>query len=145
MTKTISTDERSALRARAHRLKPVVMVSGAGLSEAVVAEIDRCLTHHELIKIRVFSDDRRQREALLGEICSRVNASPVQHIGKILVVYRETPVPEPAKTPGTRRVSTARRDRKTPPGEDKPAHARRPPAARRRRALKKPPRGASYS
>jgi putative YhbY family RNA-binding protein len=147
VTKTMTANERSALRARAHRLKPVVMVSGAGLSEAVVAEIDRCLTHHELIKIRVFSDDRRQREALLGEICSRVDASPVQHIGKILVVYRETSEPEPAESPGTRRVSTTRRAPKIRAGEDKPGGARQSPAARRKRAaaVTKPPRGGSYS
>lgn len=146
MTKELTASQRSALRARAHRLKPVVMVSGAGLSEAVVAEIDRCLTHHELIKIRVFGDDRRQREALLGEICSRVGALPVQHIGKILVVYRETSEPEPAETPRTRGVSTTRRDPKIP-GQDKPGQARQSPAARRKRAAprKKPLRGASYS
>lgn len=117
------------------------MVSGAGLTEAVAAEIDRCLTHHELIKIRVFGDDRRQRETLLGEICARAGALPVQHIGKILVVYRETSVPEAAETPTTRRDPTIRA------GQDKPAHAPRSPAARRKRAapLKKTPRGTSYS
>lgn len=142
MTKTLTANERSALRARAHRLKPVVIVSGAGLSEAVAAEIDRCLTHHELIKIRVFGDDRRQREALFEEICARAGAIPVQHIGKILVVYREAPLPGPPETPTTRRVAKRRA------GQDKPAHARRSPAARRTRAAplrKKPPRGASYS
>lgn len=144
VTRTLTANERSALRARAHRLKPVVTVSGAGLSEAVVAEIDRCLTHHELIKIRVFGDDRRQREALLGEICSRVGALPVQHIGKILVVYRKTSEPEPAETLRTRGASTTRRDPKIP---GRPGQGRQSPAARRKRAAprKKPLRGASYS
>jgi RNA-binding protein len=97
----ISPAERRVLKARAHALNPVVIVSGAGLSASVIAEIDRCLKAHELIKIRVFSDDRLQRESLLEGICERTGASPVQHIGKILVVYRqnpESPTPQRART-----------------------------------------------
>jgi putative YhbY family RNA-binding protein len=95
--KPIRPAERRALKARAHSLNPVVIVSDAGLSDSVMAEIDRCLKAHELIKIRVFSDDRAQREDLLAQICERSGASPVQHIGKILVVYREKPEPPAPK------------------------------------------------
>ncbi len=89
MTKTLSSAERKLLKARAHALKPVVTVGNERLSAAVLKEIETSLRAHDLIKIRVSGDDRDARQALLGEICNRADASPVQHIGKILVVYRE--------------------------------------------------------
>ena len=91
--KSLSPAERKLLKARAHALRPVVTVSNERLSAAVLKEIDTSLNAHDLIKIRVIGDDRDLRQALLGEICNRTGASPVQHIGKILVVYRENPEP----------------------------------------------------
>jgi RNA-binding protein len=88
--KSLSPAERKLLKARAHALKPVVAVGNDGLSAAVLKEIETSLKAHDLIKIRVAGDDREARQALLGEICNRTDASPVQHIGKILVVYRES-------------------------------------------------------
>jgi len=67
----------------------VVVVGNAGLTASVQKEIEVCLKAHELIKIRVIGDDRDARQALLGEICNRSGAAPVQHIGKMLVVFRE--------------------------------------------------------
>jgi putative YhbY family RNA-binding protein len=87
--------QRRALRARAHALHPAVIIGEAGLSPAVLAEIGRSLASHELIKIKVAGEGRGRRESLLGEICDRLSAAPVQHIGKILVIYREKPEPEP--------------------------------------------------
>lgn len=84
----LTADERRALRARAHGLNPVVSISQNGLSEAVLKEIDASLKSHELIKIRVYGDDRDAREAYLAEICEKLEAGAVQHIGKLLVVYR---------------------------------------------------------
>ena len=84
----LSPARRRELKARAHKLDPVVFVGDAGLSAQVVAEIDRSLKSHELIKVRV-SADRGEREAMLQEICAKTGARPVQHIGKILVVFRE--------------------------------------------------------
>lgn len=84
----LTVDERRALRARAHGLNPVVSISQHGLSEAVLKEIDASLKAHELIKIRVYGDDRDAREAWFAEICEKLDAGPVQHIGKLLVVYR---------------------------------------------------------
>jgi putative YhbY family RNA-binding protein len=84
----LSPARRRELKARAHKLDPVVFVGGDGLSAQVVAEIDRSLKSHELIKVRV-NADRDGREAVLEEICKRAGAQPVQHIGKILVVFRE--------------------------------------------------------
>ena len=101
--KTLSPAERSLLKARAHLLRPVVMLGSEGLSAAVLKEIDTSLKAHELIKIRAADDDREARVALLGQICSRSGASPVQHIGKILVVYRENPE-RPASAPKKRPV-----------------------------------------
>jgi RNA-binding protein len=97
--KQLSSSDRRALRARAHALHPLVIVSGAGLSDSVMGEIKRCLKAHELIKIRVPGDDRLQREDLLAQICELTGASPVQHIGKILVVYRERPASPTPKHP----------------------------------------------
>ena len=84
--KSLSPSERKLLKARAHALKPVVAVGNEGLTAAVLKEIDISLKAHDLIKIRVSGDDRELRQSLLGEICNRTGASPVQHIGKILVV-----------------------------------------------------------
>lgn len=87
------------LRAKAHGLNPVVSISENGLSEAVLKEIDVCLTAHELIKVRVYGDSRDDRLAYLERICQELDAAPVQHIGKLLVVYRPAPADTDAKTP----------------------------------------------
>ena len=91
MPLALTSSERRALRARAHALDPVVMISDAGLTTGVLAEIDRNLTSHELIKVRVFTAARADRDQLLENICATLHAAPVQHIGKILVVYRPRP------------------------------------------------------
>jgi RNA-binding protein len=87
----LTSIQRRALRARAHGLHPVVMIGNAGLSTAVLNEINKNLARHELIKIRVFSDEHAVRAQWLGEVCATLHAAPVQHIGKILVVYRPLP------------------------------------------------------
>ena len=85
---------RPDLKARAHALKPVVWIGAAGLSENIIHELDQGLKSHELIKVKVSSDERQTRAAWLNEICDRLGASPVQHIGKILVIYRPLPKKE---------------------------------------------------
>ena len=89
--KLLTPAERRALRARAHALHPVVMIGEAGLTPAVRNEIDIALKSHELIKIRVLGDDRERRAGMAGEICSALDASLVQQIGKVLVVFRPRP------------------------------------------------------
>ena len=99
----LSPAERKLLKSRAHALRPVVTIGNEGLSEAVLREIETSLKAHDLIKIRVTGDDREARQTLLGEICGSIGAAPVQHIGKILVVYREsqeTTAPPAKKRPG---------------------------------------------
>jgi RNA-binding protein len=98
----LSPAERRALKARAHALEPVVRVGDKGLTPAVLAEIDRALAAHELIKVRVQAE-RGDRTGILDEICARSNASAVQHIGKMLVVYRPRP-PEAAKAEDREKV-----------------------------------------
>jgi putative YhbY family RNA-binding protein len=95
----LTAAERRALRARAHHLRPVVMIGDAGLTPEVTREIDVNLKSHELIKIRAMAEGRDARDALAAAICEATGAQAVQHIGKILVVYRPKPPEErkPAK------------------------------------------------
>jgi len=96
---TLTTDQRRDLRARAHPLNPVVMTGNAGLTPAVLEEIRRALDSHGLIKIRT-TGEREERDTMMREICEQLDAAPVQHIGKILVVYRpaaEKPEKKPAR------------------------------------------------
>lgn len=88
---TLTIAERRELKAQAHALNPVVMIGKSGLSATVIEELDRGLTSHELIKIKVQVDDRLARNALFEEICEKLSAAPVQHIGKVFVIYRPKP------------------------------------------------------
>ena len=108
----LTSAQRRDLRARAHALHPVVMVGDSGLTATVLQEIDRSLVSHELIKIRVFSDEHETRAALLNELCETLSAGPVQHIGKILVVFRPHPEePAAAKKPVRKRRQPRRTKR----------------------------------
>ncbi|XLZ72055.1 ribosome assembly RNA-binding protein YhbY [Massilia sp. SR12] len=80
--------ERSVLRAEAHGLKPIVMVGESGLTPSVMKEIELGLDSHGLIKVRVFGDDREARIEMYETICEKTGAAGVQHIGKLLVLYR---------------------------------------------------------
>lgn len=92
---------RAELRAQAHALNPVVMIGADGLTPAVLKEITRSVSAHELIKIRVAGDDREARAAMFEHICDTLGAAPVQHIGKLLVIYRPAPA-EPVGAVPTR-------------------------------------------
>jgi RNA-binding protein len=85
--------ERKAHRAEAHHLDPVVMIGNDGLTAAVRKEADAALNAHGLIKVRVQGDDREAREAIYQQLADSLNAAPIQHIGKLLVLWR----PKPAK------------------------------------------------
>ena len=86
--------QRKVHRAEAHHLDPVVLVGGDGLTANVIKEIDAALNAHGLIKVRVFSDDRTAREAMFQQISTDLNAAPIQHIGKLLVLWRPQPEKE---------------------------------------------------
>ena len=100
--------ERREQRAAAHHLDPVVLIGGVGLTPAVKKEIDAALNAHGLIKVRVFNDDRAARELMYHELTAELNAAPIQHIGKLLVMWRPQPVKERAvdedRMPGPRDV-----------------------------------------
>lgn len=100
----LTAKERQALKARSHSLKPVVLLGAAGLTDAVIKEIDRALTDHELIKVKVPGDDRAAREAMLAEVADRLAAAPVQAIGKLLVLFRPAP-PETEPAPNRQRAT----------------------------------------
>ena len=106
----LSSVARRELRARAHNLNPVVSIAENGLTAGVLNEIDVNLKAHELIKVRVHGDSREDRVAYLEQICADLNAAPVQHIGKLLVVYR----PAPAATAAVNAPKSAKSRRPAP-------------------------------
>jgi putative YhbY family RNA-binding protein len=114
--------ERAALRAEAHGLKPIVMVSESGLTENIFKEIELGLDAHGLIKVRVFGDDREARVAMYEEICAKTGAAGVQHIGKLLVLYRPKKESEKARSvkagKGLREVTIVK---PSPSGTKKPS------------------------
>jgi len=98
--------QRKVHRAEAHHLDPVVMIGADGLTPAVIKETDAALNAHGLIKIRVLGDDRAAREAMYQQLADALNAAPIQHIGKLLVLWRPQPTKEKAidedRKPGPR-------------------------------------------
>ena len=146
--------ERKVHRAEAHHLDPIVMVGGDGLTPAVKKEADAALKAHGLIKVRVFSDDRAAREAMLKTMSEELDAAPIQHIGKLLVLWRPIPEKERAvdedRMPGPRDVKVIKyskragqrpeiktlrvlgNQRLTPGGTIKRAKAKRPLSAKKR-------------
>lgn len=84
----LSPQQRRDLRAAAHPLHPVVMIGDKGLTDAVLDEIDRSLTAHELIKVRISGAERPDRETMLETICNTLSCAPVHHLGKTLIIYR---------------------------------------------------------
>ena len=92
--------QRKEHRAQAHHLDPVVMIGSDGLTAAVSKEIDLALNSHGLIKVRVFSDDRVAREAIFAALAGELSAAPIQHIGKLLVLWRPMPPKEKVERPG---------------------------------------------
>ena len=93
----LSVAERKAHRAEAHHLDPVVMIGNDGLTPAVRKETNNALNAHGLIKVRVLGDDREAREAMYQQLADELNAAPIQHIGKLLVLWRPKPKKEKAE------------------------------------------------
>ncbi len=100
--------QRKEHRANAHHLDPVVMIGSDGWTAAVKKETEAALDAHGLIKVRVFSDDRAAREALFQSVADELHAAPIQHIGKLLVLWRPMPerekLPDEDRKPGPRDV-----------------------------------------
>jgi RNA-binding protein len=91
MPPRLTNRERAALKARAHALEPVVHVGSSGVTDAVVAEVDGALTAHELIKVKVGTDDRANRVAVGDQICARTGAAVVHRVGKVIILWRPRP------------------------------------------------------
>lgn len=120
----LTPKQRQQLKGAAHRLDPVVLLGASGLTDAVVKEIDRALTTHELIKVRVPGDDRAERDDIFRAVAERLGAARVQMIGKLFVLFR--PRPDEAKA-----TETAPRMRRTLAGKTPPAAPVRTKADRR--------------
>jgi len=96
MGTALTARERAHLKARAHALEPVVQAGSSGVTDKLVAEVDRALTAHELIKVKVGTDDRADRVAIGDEIRDRTGAAAVHRVGKVLILWR----PRPTEPPG---------------------------------------------
>jgi RNA-binding protein len=100
--------QRKVHRAEAHHLDPVVHIGNDGLTPAIQKEADAALKAHGLIKIRVLNDDRAARETMLNELVDALDAAPIQHIGKLLVLWRGLPyivrAADEDRMPGPREV-----------------------------------------
>ena len=90
----LTNDTKKHYRAIGHNLKPVVIVAGNGLTDSVIAEIDRALEDHELIKIKIAVGEREDRKEVINQICSNCNADLVQEIGKVALLYRKAKKPK---------------------------------------------------
>ena len=95
MTLSLTPRQRAHLKGRAHALEPVVFIGQAGLSDSVVTELERALTAHGLIKVKLAGAGREDREVLTKDICERTGAVAVQNVGRVLVVWRPRPDDEP--------------------------------------------------
>jgi putative YhbY family RNA-binding protein len=124
--RTLTPAQRRALRARAHHLDAFASVGQAGLSPSVLHEIDVSLRAHELVKIRVFAAEREARDAMLTQICEALDAAPVQHLGKVLIVWRPAPKEEVAPPPARTRSAAKRQPQARRPRSPMPRTPARP-------------------
>lgn len=146
--------QRKVHRAEAHHLDPIVMIGNDGLTPAVRKEVDAALKAHGLIKVRVFSDDRVAREGMLQSLSEELDAAAIQHIGKLLVLWRPIPLTEKRvdedRKPGPRDVKVIKyskrggqrpeiktlrvlgNQRLTPGGSIKRAKAKKPLSVKKR-------------
>lgn len=113
---TLTPAQRKNHRADAHHLDPVVLIGSDGLTDAVKKEVDAALNAHGLIKVRVFSDDRLTRDGYFQQLADELDAAPIQHIGKLLVLWRPIPDKEKAldedRRPGPREVKILKYSKK---------------------------------
>jgi RNA-binding protein len=92
---TTSSADKKYLRSLGHQLKPVVTVAGNGLTESVLAEIDRALSDHELIKVKLAVGDRDAKKATIDQICHQSKAQLIQSIGHMVLLFRKADTPNP--------------------------------------------------
>ncbi len=130
----LKRDQRLELRAQAHHLEPVVLLGANGLTQAVIQEVDRALTAHELIKIRVPGDDREERDEIFEQLLDTLGAARIQAIGKLLVLWRPSPEKRKAEAERAKRRQMAEASR---PKRGQPTAARKTRARATGRQTKK--------
>jgi RNA-binding protein len=91
----LTQDEKKHLRTIGHGLKPIVTVAGNGLSDNVLAELNRALDDHELIKVKCVIENRNDKKALIAELCATLRAELIQNVGHIALIYKEAVKPNP--------------------------------------------------
>ncbi len=91
----LSAEYKKELRAIGHKLKPVVIVAGGGLSDGVLTEINRALNDHELIKVKISVGDRKLKQETIQELCKHTQAELIQTIGNIVLILRKVKKPNP--------------------------------------------------
>lgn len=94
----LTSQNKKHFRSIGHNLKPIVTIAGKGLSEGVMAELERALEDHELLKVKLAVEDREERKELSQSLCAQSGAELVQSIGKIVLIYREAKQPDPNKS-----------------------------------------------
>ncbi|MEX2272664.1 MAG: YhbY family RNA-binding protein [Vicinamibacterales bacterium] len=94
MARPLTSRERADLKARAHAWEPRVQVGSGGVTDRLIAEVDRALAAHELIKVKIATDDRLQRVAMGDEIAEHAGATAVYRVGKILILWRKREEPD---------------------------------------------------
>jgi RNA-binding protein len=126
---TLSGEERLRLKSSSHHLEPVVLLGANGLTEAVLREIDRALSAHQLVKVRTPASQRQERERLFAEVAERLGAARIQLIGRLMVLFRpapQAPAPRASRAPSPARgrgSDTPPRPRAATPSA--PSHRRR--------------------
>ena len=100
----LSEAQKKHLRGLGHKLKPVVMIGEGGLSPSLLEEYETSLQHHELIKVSVRVGARKDRDAVIGELCAVGSAELVQRIGNMALLYRENPDKKKISLPGKRQT-----------------------------------------
>jgi RNA-binding protein len=87
---TLSNKQKQYLKGLAHSLKPLVQLGTNGLTEGVLAEIEVALNHHELMKVKVPTDDREEKSLIMDAILRETGSLKIQSIGHVLVIYRQS-------------------------------------------------------
>ncbi len=95
----LSEAQKKHLRGLGHKLKPLIMIGDAGLTDPVYAEYQATIDHHELIKVRVRVGDRDARDAIIQALCERAGATLVQRVGNVALLYRENPEKKQIRLP----------------------------------------------
>ena len=88
MSITLSNAQNRFLRGQAHGLKAMLQIGAKGLTDAVIAEVGTALEHHELIQVKIAAAARDARDAAIVDLAARCEASLVQRIGNVAVLYR---------------------------------------------------------